>query len=210
MATPTSSPQSHSSTLLWFPFTLLSGIFGALASVFSKIALVDRATAAGIVAATSGIWNDLGLGCGGDGANGLCRGVAGIRIAVRTVANWLASFMAGFVGIDDLGSAEESMVLISRGVSIALVVTSNVLMWWAFSRALARAPTTAHATVANTAANLVATAVLSRVVFGEPLAALWFVGVGFILSGTAVMISSEQEPKQKSEAAKSSHTSTAG
>lgn len=92
-----------------------------------------------------------------------------------------------------------------RGLSLLLVILSNVIQWLQFTLSLNLAPSSVHAGLVNSGANFLATAVLARAVFGDPLPILWWMGSTLILIGMILMQGggqakeAEKETKPKTE-----------
>lgn len=74
-----------------------------------------------------------------------------------------------------------------RVVFFVIMILLNGLMGTTFVKALRYSRTSVEAMVTNTAANFFFTAIFSRVLFGEFLTLVWWVGTLFILFGILLM-----------------------
>ncbi|RAL14456.1 uncharacterized protein BO97DRAFT_386136 [Aspergillus homomorphus CBS 101889] len=79
------------------------------------------------------------------------------------------------------------LVLVIRGISLALNLLCNGIMWALFTRALTAGPSTTKVSITNTAANFLVTALLGMVVFSERVGGLWWVGAAMMGSGCIIV-----------------------
>ncbi|KAL2825573.1 hypothetical protein BDW59DRAFT_145991 [Aspergillus cavernicola] len=75
------------------------------------------------------------------------------------------------------------LILVVRGICLALNVLCNIIMWALFTRALTAGPSTTKVSITNTSANFLVTALLGMIVFREKVGGLWWVGAGMMGAG---------------------------
>ncbi|XP_064393569.1 transmembrane protein 42-like [Halichondria panicea] len=110
----------------------------------------------------------------------------GTTIKLAVPCNWLSKQNCFF------------MVIVLRCVCVILMLVFNAAMWALFVRALNRCSSTVEAAAVNSVSNFFFTAVFGKLLFGEVLALLWWLGASVILFGL-VMInygSSDQVTQQ--------------
>ncbi|KAI8998350.1 glycosyltransferase family 28 C-terminal domain-containing protein [Gaertneriomyces semiglobifer] len=80
--------------------------------------------------------------------------------------------------------------IIIRGLFVGGVVGANVAMWFLFTRALNKAPSTAQVTVINNAANMCFSALFGYLFFDDMgmITSQWWAGVTLLLCGSALII----------------------
>ena len=84
-------------------------------------------------------------------------------------------------------------------VLLTLLLLCNILMWFAFSKAMMLSPTTVEVTALNSASNFLVSSLLGVWLFNERLSLLWLFGVLLIGVGLLVVhhVPGEGEDKHK-------------
>ncbi|PWY94084.1 hypothetical protein BO94DRAFT_621537 [Aspergillus sclerotioniger CBS 115572] len=106
------------------------------------------------------------------------------KLTTDTNTTTLATTILQFFGAHE---HHPLMVLVIRGICLALNVLCNIIMWALFTRALTASPSTTKVSITNTAANFLVTAVLGMGVFGERVDGLWWVGAGMMGAGCVIV-----------------------
>ncbi|OOF89777.1 hypothetical protein ASPCADRAFT_180355 [Aspergillus carbonarius ITEM 5010] len=109
------------------------------------------------------------------------------KLTTDTNTTTLANTILQFFGANTTDQEYPLMVLVIRGICLALNVLCNVIMWALFTRALTASPSTTKVSITNTAANFFVTAVLGMGVFGERVGGLWWVGAGMMGAGCVIV-----------------------
>lgn len=91
----------------------------------------------------------------------------------------------------------ELIPLTIRILFFIAMITCNTLMWLLFTRALNQSETTVQVTILNTAANFLSTALFGHALFNEYLSLRWWMGVGFICIGIALLNNDTSHPETK-------------
>ncbi|KAJ3189380.1 N-acetylglucosaminyldiphosphodolichol N-acetylglucosaminyltransferase catalytic subunit alg13 [Gaertneriomyces sp. JEL0708] len=91
--------------------------------------------------------------------------------------------------------------IIIRGLFVGGVVGANVAMWFLFTRALNKAPSTAQVTVINNAANMCFSALFGYLLFDDMgmITSQWWAGVTLLLCGSALIIRGEDQSKKSAK-----------
>ncbi|RAK96653.1 uncharacterized protein BO80DRAFT_468443 [Aspergillus ibericus CBS 121593] len=113
------------------------------------------------------------------------------KLTTDTNTTALASTILHFFGAAS-STEHPFMVLVIRGICLALNIICNIIMWALFTRALTASPSTTKVSITNTAANFLVTAVLGMGVFGERVGGLWWVGAGMMGAGCVIVGLREQ------------------
>ncbi|PYI02874.1 hypothetical protein BO78DRAFT_463719 [Aspergillus sclerotiicarbonarius CBS 121057] len=108
------------------------------------------------------------------------------KLTTDTNTTALANTILQFFGAS-ITTEHPFMVLVIRGIFLALNVLCNIIMWALFTRALTASPSTTKVSITNTAANFLVTAVLGMGVFGEKVGGLWWVGAGMMGAGCVIV-----------------------
>ncbi|KAK6174775.1 hypothetical protein SNE40_017988 [Patella caerulea] len=116
------------------------------------------------------------------------------KLATSSEADKLSKFI---LLIDDSKPIEQdSVTLVIRVISVCGIFLCNALMWTLFTKSLQHLPSL-HATITNTAANFLVSAIIGKVLFGEVLELLWWIGSLFILLGLLLIHRGTQIDDQK-------------
>ncbi|KAI8808215.1 hypothetical protein BJ742DRAFT_284946 [Cladochytrium replicatum] len=164
---------------------ILSGVAGAMATVFGKLAGAD----------VHEPYTNLPYWCLCFVATKLTDGSLDAHTLCSNAELWKHT-NAG----DRLPSASLyiTMVHALRIVFFAMVFVSNGLMWKLFTSALAESKSSIQVTVVNSGANLCATALLGNFLFSEPLPLKWWAGATLVVAGT-VLVSQGQSSESSIE-----------
>ncbi|KAI8816299.1 uncharacterized protein EV422DRAFT_546200 [Fimicolochytrium jonesii] len=181
MSRQTTSAHGYSYTGL----AALSGLAGAVASVMTKLAATPEVSA------------------GSDASHRVCvlvmdavlalgrREEGGVETCVA-LAKKLTFTHNPLTSLTDLFAPNSFphillTFLLPRTISILLLIVSNIAMWTVFTRALARAPSSAHVTVINNAMQAVCAGMFGWLIFGERVRAGWWIGIGCIVAGSVLV-----------------------
>ena len=120
-----------------------------------------------------------------------------------SVMSGVLAACCGMLGKLGLDTDHSTMSLTMRGALVTGTLVLNSTMMTLYTRALSLSPVSAVASTINTAANIVSTALLSYLVFLEPLSLQWSLGALLSFIGVAMLLSDEREDDIKEKAKKS-------
>ena len=89
-------------------------------------------------------------------------------------------------------------LILLHQIFLGLNFLFNAIMWGLFTRALTLATSTTRVSVINTSSNFLVTAILSALIFYEVLPPLWWLGAAFLVAGS-VIIGSREDDARKGE-----------
>ena len=117
-----------------------------------------------------------------------------------SVMSGVLAACCGMLGKLGLDTDHSTMSLTMRGALVTGTLVLNSTMMTLYTRALSLSPVSAVASTINTAANIVSTALLSYLVFQEPLSLQWSLGALLSFIGVAMLLSDEREDDIKEKA----------
>lgn len=130
------------------------------------------------------------------GGAGLCGALASASAKLAVGAELLHAaclrLAAGF-GLADSALTCSSVALLVRAVTFGITLLLNAAMWTLFVKSLQFSSSSVQATLTSTASNFLCSAVLGSVLFGEPLAGLWWLGMSLTMAGLALVHSAKPE-----------------
>ncbi|BFZ12899.1 hypothetical protein BsWGS_15938 [Bradybaena similaris] len=125
-------------------------------------------------------------------------------VTVKLVEN-LSLWAGASIGSSSPWLTTDQLVLVTRVAAAAGIILFNALMWTQFTKSMHLCSSTLEATASTTSSNFFFTALLGKVLFGEQLGALWYVGSALMIIGLAVLHrGSGAEPEQNQQAKKTS------
>ncbi|PSR80653.1 hypothetical protein BD289DRAFT_373653 [Coniella lustricola] len=124
-------------------------------------------------------------------ASGACAAFNGV-FAKLTTTDLTTSFSQGIARVLHLGSLENIIEYIVRGIFFGLNLLFNGVMWTFFTRALAKGSSTTQVSIINTSSNFMITAVLGLIIFSESLPPLWWAGAALLVVGNVIIGSKDE------------------
>ncbi|XP_078483331.1 transmembrane protein 42-like [Ciona intestinalis] len=86
--------------------------------------------------------------------------------------------------------------LILRAVFVLLTLALNGVMWSLFIESM-QTLATSEAVVLNTGSNILTSALIGKLLFGDKLSVIWWVGATLIVTGMAVLQSKQSKEHQE-------------
>ncbi|RHZ74185.1 hypothetical protein Glove_227g59 [Diversispora epigaea] len=83
------------------------------------------------------------------------------------------------------------LIGIIRIICFLLISLCNALMWTFFTKALNKSSSSIRVTVLNSATNFCMTAIMGNIIFNETLSLQWWFGANLIILGTVLVISNK-------------------
>lgn len=88
---------------------------------------------------------------------------------------------------------EYEVAVIFRIAGVLGIFLFNALMWVLFTKSMHLCSSALEATAFNTSSNFIFTAIISKLLFGEHLSLLWFLGSWLIIFGLIILHSASKE-----------------
>ncbi|CAL1527953.1 unnamed protein product [Lymnaea stagnalis] len=96
---------------------------------------------------------------------------------------------------------EYEVAIILRVAGISGIFLFNALMWVLFTKSMHLCSSALEATAFNTSSNFITTAIIGKLLFGEHLSLLWYLGSSLIIFGLTILhsASKDQETDQQNQ-----------